>query len=198
MGRRAFRHQEHRAPACVNGDLGRQMPWLQLCSSVFFPSFIYWAWSHTAWNNNLWVSLVSCPGSVPSQSHVHRQTPRCREAWKRALMLCRNYSAVTKAWLCYQLYFHQKSKTQNHASYYEENQPYSTLKPVQERKNSDRQGTMDWWYIFHIDQLNRIFTQPSFPTLFPFIHHFLPSAMFIFILQLLFNMLSFPPPIHAL
>lgn len=119
--------QESRAPSHTrvtweDKTHNSKCPWFP----PFPPSFIYWAWWAMVWNICLgsWGHLSQlCPLQTPPECTPSLLAGRVVWEAEKVLMLFKHCSEVTKTSLCYQHYFHHKSKMYLNTSYYETTLP---------------------------------------------------------------------------
>lgn len=123
MGRQVFGHlQASRAPSCVTWDLEKQMPslWMSPFPSST-PSFMCWAWHHVVGKIPS-VSLGSAVPAVPPLSFFCTSSLTGGAAGEaEVLRLCKHCLEICKTRGCCQHCFGQKSRTQHHTVYCEDN-----------------------------------------------------------------------------
>lgn len=133
--------QENRAPLHVTLTLILilTISWEgKCCSFEQCPCFLPFLPALHAEHVAIWYGTsagVSCPRCVASQLLVHQSLPPCEVGWEaeKALVLCKNCSAIVKTSLGFQYGFQHKSKAQPHTSYCEKtylSQTQCNLSPI--------------------------------------------------------------------
>lgn len=99
-----------------------QLPWKVKPPPHPLPRFYRWAWCDDVWYGVSLCSVrASSAGCIPSQLLGHpRSSCWGRDTARRALTLCKRYSAAAKTLPCCQCCSSHKSKTQHHAGCFEE------------------------------------------------------------------------------